>query len=144
MSKNMVELEGRQMEIWRRVACWVSKATHAQPYARPRVPTHIHTHPHTQIRNIYCLSTATVVLWTRLSIIRIMSLLLVLNLVTRNFILLTWKFSSYFCASWCVQPLIVFINITRFFQSCFLVSCCFSVARSGDVSRFLGKIEATI
>ena len=51
MSKNIVEPERPQTAIWRRVACWVSKATLAQAHAcsRSPTPTPTHTHsPHTQ------------------------------------------------------------------------------------------------
>ena len=40
MSKNMEEPWGPQMAIWRRVACWVSKTTHAEAHASVRAPTH--------------------------------------------------------------------------------------------------------
>ena len=43
MSKNMVGPERPQMEIWRRAACWVIKATHAQAHAHARAPTHART-----------------------------------------------------------------------------------------------------
>ena len=38
------------MTIWRRVACWISKATLAQAHARSSAPTHarMHTHAPTQ------------------------------------------------------------------------------------------------
>ena len=36
-----------------RVACWISKAT--------RTHAHAHAHAHTQICNIYCFSTATMI-----------------------------------------------------------------------------------
>ena len=45
--------------------------THAPTYPRTYGPTldHTHTHTHTQrICNIYCFSTATMVLWTRLNV----------------------------------------------------------------------------
>ena len=45
MSKNMVELDRPKMTIWRHVACWISKATRAQAYARVPEPTH-HTSKH--------------------------------------------------------------------------------------------------
>ena len=70
MSKNMVEPERPQMTIWRRVACWSSKATCGQIHARACVPTHTQTHAHVlihtrartyrEICNIYCFSTATI------------------------------------------------------------------------------------
>jgi hypothetical protein len=34
------------MAIWRRVACWISKTTHAQAHASARAPTVIQTHTH--------------------------------------------------------------------------------------------------
>ena len=57
MSKNVVEPERPQMTIWRRVACWISKATRAQAQASACAPTPTrthsrtrkHTHTHTQI-----------------------------------------------------------------------------------------------
>jgi hypothetical protein len=42
MSKNMVEPERLQKVIWRRVACWISKATRAQ--AHSSAPLRPHTH----------------------------------------------------------------------------------------------------
>jgi hypothetical protein len=42
MSKNMVEPERPQI-IWRRVACWISKATRTQAHARAYSPTPMHT-----------------------------------------------------------------------------------------------------
>ena len=49
MSINVDEQETLQMTIWRRAACWISKATYEQAYARARAPTHKHvrTHAHT-------------------------------------------------------------------------------------------------
>jgi hypothetical protein len=49
----MVEPERMQIAIWRRVACWISKATRAQAQASVRAPTPTHiapanTHTHTQ------------------------------------------------------------------------------------------------
>jgi hypothetical protein len=53
------------MTKWRRVACWITKATRAQAHARACVPSHIHvrmhtrepllppTHTHTEICNNY-------------------------------------------------------------------------------------------
>ena len=49
MSKNMVEPERPQMTIWRRVVCLIIKATCSQAHTR------------TEICNIYCFSTATIV-----------------------------------------------------------------------------------
>jgi hypothetical protein len=40
----MVEPEGPKMAIWRRVACWISKATRSQAYARPRALTSTQAH----------------------------------------------------------------------------------------------------
>ena len=50
MSKVMAEPERPQMTIWRRVACWTSRATRAQAYARAREPTpkRARAHTHTQ------------------------------------------------------------------------------------------------
>ena len=49
MSKIMVEPERPQMAIWRRVACWISKATRAQAHARSYTPPpHIHTQERTR------------------------------------------------------------------------------------------------
>ena len=54
------------MAIWRRVACWVSKATRSQAHSSARAPTlnpshthelthtHTHTHTHKQICNTCC------------------------------------------------------------------------------------------
>jgi hypothetical protein len=71
MSKNAVEPERTQMTIRRmRVAWWISKVTRSQAHARRRrepTPTHTHacTQPcactRTELCNIYCFSTATVV-----------------------------------------------------------------------------------
>ena len=47
MSKIVLEVEEPQMTIWKRVACWISKATRVQAHARALVPTHPHPHPHT-------------------------------------------------------------------------------------------------
>ena len=45
----MVELPRLQMTIWRRVACWSSKATHAQAHAAPAHPRpHTRAHASTQ------------------------------------------------------------------------------------------------
>jgi hypothetical protein len=52
----MVELETLKLTIWRRVVCWISKATHAQAHASARAPRHTHTHTHTEIRNPYFFS----------------------------------------------------------------------------------------
>ena len=64
ISKSNVEPETLHMTIWRRVACWISKATRSQAHSRVREHTHtvyVRTHPrmHTQteIRNTYCFST---------------------------------------------------------------------------------------
>ena len=43
MPKNMVEPERPPMAIWRRVACWIGKASRAQAHARACAPT-----PHIQ------------------------------------------------------------------------------------------------
>jgi hypothetical protein len=42
----MVEPAMLQMAIWRRIACWISKATRAQEHARAHAPTITHPHPH--------------------------------------------------------------------------------------------------
>jgi hypothetical protein len=63
----MLEPERLHLAIWRRVACWISKATRAQHTSAP-VHTHTHTHTHTQICNIYYFSTVTIVSWTRLNV----------------------------------------------------------------------------
>jgi hypothetical protein len=66
------------MAMYRRVVCWISKATRAQAHVRSRSPTHTHTHihkhahkhlrararkhTHTQkICNMYCFSTAKLI-----------------------------------------------------------------------------------
>ena len=41
-SKNVVEAERPRMTIWRRVSCWVTKATRAKTCARVRAPTPTH------------------------------------------------------------------------------------------------------
>ena len=70
ISKNVLEPEGPQMAIWRRVACWISKATRE----RPCIHTYIHAltctkaRARTQICNTYCRYTATVVSRTPLSV----------------------------------------------------------------------------
>ena len=68
VSKNVLEPDRSQMEIWLRVECWISKATCARPCTlpRPRARTHSYIHTHTEICNTYCYSTATMVSWTRL------------------------------------------------------------------------------
>jgi hypothetical protein len=38
------------MAIWRRVGCWINKATNAQAHARAREPTHTHKHALTHKR----------------------------------------------------------------------------------------------
>jgi hypothetical protein len=86
MSKNLVELERPQMTIWRRVACWISKATLTQAHASAHLPTSIPTlagthmqvptHTHTEICKTYCFSMATVVSWTYFNVIRILHVLL--------------------------------------------------------------------
>jgi hypothetical protein len=45
MSKNVVEPERPQMEIWRRVACWISKPTRAKAHAHALNP-HARTRAH--------------------------------------------------------------------------------------------------
>jgi hypothetical protein len=42
MSKNIVDPERTQMTIWRRVACWISKATQEQVYSRKHARVHTH------------------------------------------------------------------------------------------------------
>jgi hypothetical protein len=42
--KNLMEPETLQMAIWRRVAYWTSKATHAQAHASASAPTPTPTH----------------------------------------------------------------------------------------------------
>ena len=73
-SKKVVEPERSQMTTWRlRVACAISKATRAQEHCRaphPNVRTHSpkRAPTHTEIRNTYCFSTATMVSRTRLNV----------------------------------------------------------------------------
>ena len=43
MSKNVAEPDTTQMTIWRRVVCWISKATRAEAHVHARAPTHKHT-----------------------------------------------------------------------------------------------------
>ena len=52
MSKNMVEPERQQMTLWRRVACWIIKATRAQTQCRARAPTPTPQPPHTYVIHI--------------------------------------------------------------------------------------------
>ena len=76
ISKNVAEPERPQMSMWRCVACWISKRTHAQTYACARSITFICTHTHeptqagahsrTETCNTSFFSTATMVSWTRL------------------------------------------------------------------------------
>jgi hypothetical protein len=48
--------------IWRiRVACLISKATCAHPHVHANAPGQARTGAHTQIRNVYCFSTVTMV-----------------------------------------------------------------------------------
>ena len=49
MSKSTVEPEKTQIPLWRRVTCWISKATCAQAPARVRAPT-LHTRALTPLR----------------------------------------------------------------------------------------------
>ena len=49
MSKYLVKPETLQITIWRRVECWISKATRAQTRPRP-APTYIHTYTHAPTR----------------------------------------------------------------------------------------------
>jgi hypothetical protein len=66
-SKYVVEPEGPQMATWRRVACWISKATLAQADASACAPTptrtnaYARTRTHTQLCNSLCFSTATII-----------------------------------------------------------------------------------
>ena len=62
------------VKIWRIIlACWINKATctyaHAQTHAIWRARAHTHTH--TQICNVYCFSTATIIR-ERASVLRYM------------------------------------------------------------------------
>ena len=43
MSKNVAEPERPQMTVWRRVAFYISKATHPQAHDRAHAPTTTHT-----------------------------------------------------------------------------------------------------
>ena len=53
MSKNVVEPERPHMTIWRRIACWVSKAKRARARSttptHKRARTHVRTHPRRNI-----------------------------------------------------------------------------------------------
>jgi hypothetical protein len=64
MQKNFVEPERPQMAMWRRFACWISKATRAQAHASAREPkstcTSTHTHIYREICKTYCFSTAKI------------------------------------------------------------------------------------
>jgi hypothetical protein len=44
MWKNVVEPERPQTTMWRRVACWISKAKRSHAHARARASTHTQTH----------------------------------------------------------------------------------------------------
>jgi hypothetical protein len=71
MSKNLVETRGatNDVKIWRiRVACWISKAICTYAHAHAHAPGHALTHTHTQICSTYCVSTATLVSGTRISV----------------------------------------------------------------------------
>jgi hypothetical protein len=46
MSKNMMEPERPHTGLWRRVACWISKATRAQEQASAPAPTSTRTNAH--------------------------------------------------------------------------------------------------
>jgi hypothetical protein len=48
ISKNMLEPERPQMAKWRRVLCWISKATRSQGHASVCAPTPIYARTHTQ------------------------------------------------------------------------------------------------
>ena len=54
MSKNMVEPDRPQMTIWRRVACWMSKATRAQAHtSASKFPPPPYTHTEYVILNAF-------------------------------------------------------------------------------------------
>jgi hypothetical protein len=57
MSNHLVEPERSQMTIWRRVACWISKATRAKASDCALAPP---PHTHTELCNTYCFLMATV------------------------------------------------------------------------------------
>jgi hypothetical protein len=69
MSIIIVKTEKLQMAKWRRVECWISKATRAQAQARARAPPHTHARinahvqTHTDMCNTYCFSIATMFSW---------------------------------------------------------------------------------
>jgi hypothetical protein len=67
MSKNMVEPE-RPQTIWRpRIAWWISKGKRAQAHVCVRAATHSPPpFPNTQLCNIYCFSTSTIISRARL------------------------------------------------------------------------------
>jgi hypothetical protein len=48
MSKNTVDPGRPEMTIWRRVACWLSKATRSQAHAHAPAPTSSHALAHTR------------------------------------------------------------------------------------------------
>ena len=72
MSKNLVKPERPQITTWRRVACWIVKATWAQAHVRVRTPTPTQHPPppptHTEICNTHCSSTDAMVSWTHLNV----------------------------------------------------------------------------
>jgi hypothetical protein len=52
MPKNVVQEERPQKAIWRRITCWISKATRSRPctLTHPLTYTHTHTHSRKQAR----------------------------------------------------------------------------------------------
>ena len=86
MSRSIVAPDRPQTAIWRRVGCWIRKATRAESRFSARTPTNTHPHTHKQARtrkhsqfthaphahtevcNTYCFFTATMVLWTCLGV----------------------------------------------------------------------------
>jgi hypothetical protein len=47
ISRSIVTPDRPQTAIWRRVGCWIRKATRAESRFSARTPTHPHTSPHT-------------------------------------------------------------------------------------------------
>jgi hypothetical protein len=56
ISKNLVDPERPLLATWRRVACWISKATRLQAYASARVPTNARTPTSTHTYFSVCVS----------------------------------------------------------------------------------------
>ena len=49
MSQNVVKPDRALITKWRRVSCWITKATRVQAHASARAPTPTSTHTHTHV-----------------------------------------------------------------------------------------------